>query len=245
MDANGDHEVDVSEFVSFMAMAVDGLSDNIVDTQIQALVEGRLAGRFHYDFSGVYCGTRGVLPILAALSFDRTFESLDLSGCNIDNDGAELLANIFASHPVRSTAEFGHADDDLHLLTTLQLVQAVKEIRLRGNRISAPGIRSLTRMLNENNRIVEMDVSGNLCERGFSCVDHATEGCPGTEAIYEMKASLRRNQARLYFRFVLGARLGGMSGHPGGCRTMQQLHPLWPCVYFMSICMIFGHFSLV
>lgn len=101
MDANGDHEVDVDEFLAFMAVAVDGIPDNIVDRRIQDLVEGRLAGRFHYDFSGSYCGRRGVLPLLAALSLDQTFESLDLSGCGIDNDGAELLADILAPHPVR------------------------------------------------------------------------------------------------------------------------------------------------
>lgn len=101
MDANGDHEIDVHEFLAFMAVAVDGIPDNIVDRRIQALVEGRLAGRFHYDFSGAYCGTRGVLPLLTALSLDQTFESLDLSGCGIDNDGAELLADLLAPHPVR------------------------------------------------------------------------------------------------------------------------------------------------
>lgn len=101
MDTNGDHQIDMPEFLSFMAKAVDGIPDNVVDKRIHVLVEGRLAGRFHYDFSGSYCGPRGVLPLLTALSYDHTFESLDLSGCNIDNDGAELLSELLAPHPVR------------------------------------------------------------------------------------------------------------------------------------------------
>ena len=84
-----------------MGAALDEVSDQVVDKRVQALVEERLAGRFHFDFSGSYCGRRGVLPLVAALSIDHNFESLDLSGCGIDNHGAELLAGLLASHPVR------------------------------------------------------------------------------------------------------------------------------------------------
>jgi len=112
MDANGDHAIDVNEFLAFMHTALDDISDELVDNRVQALVEERLAGRFQFDFSGSYCGPRGVLPLIAALTLDHTFESLDLSGCGIDNHGAELLAGLLESHPVRSpweTTEFKSA----------------------------------------------------------------------------------------------------------------------------------------
>lgn len=105
MDANGDHGIDVDEFLAFMDTALKEASDEGVDKRIQALVEERLAGRFHYDFSGSYCGSRGVVPLVAALAIDQTFESLDLSSCGIDNHGVQLLARLLASHPVRAILE--------------------------------------------------------------------------------------------------------------------------------------------
>eukprot|EP00892_Ulva_mutabilis_P005280 jgi/Ulvmu1/3123/UM015_0163.1 len=170
MDTNGDQGIDVDEFLAFMDTALSDASDEIVDKRVQALVEERLAGRFHFDFSGSYCGRRGVLPLIAALTIDRTFESLDLSGCGIDNDGTELLAALLATHP------------------------AIKTVNLSNNRISEHGIRALARMLQSNQAIIDLDVSGNLCDRGFSCMNHCSERYSESEAMQLLHSCLIQNQ---------------------------------------------------
>lgn len=101
MDTNGDADADMSEFVRFMESALEGVPDQTIDQRICSLLESRVAGRFQYDFSGLYCGYRGVSAIVAALAADITFESIDLSGCGVNNTGVKELAEVLKTHPVR------------------------------------------------------------------------------------------------------------------------------------------------
>lgn len=101
MDHNRDAKADIGEFVQFMESALEGVSDQIIDQRICSLLESRFGGRFHYDFSGLYCGYRGVSAIVAALAADTSFESVNLSGCGVNNTGAKELAEVLKTHPVR------------------------------------------------------------------------------------------------------------------------------------------------
>ena len=107
MDYNRDKKVDMSEFVRFMESALEGASDQIIDRRICSLLEARCGGRFHYDFSGLYCGYRGVSAIVAALAADASFESVNLSGCGVNNTGVKELAELLKSRPVRPSTEAG------------------------------------------------------------------------------------------------------------------------------------------
>jgi hypothetical protein len=100
MDINNDSQVDMEEFTGFMESVLAGVPDKVVERRICSLLESRVAGCFQYDFSGMYCGYRGAQAIIKALSSDTTFESVDLSGCGLDNNGTQELASILASHPV-------------------------------------------------------------------------------------------------------------------------------------------------
>lgn len=82
------------------------------------------------------------------------------------------------------------------LLTVHWAVQAIKEIRLCNNRISAGGFRALSQMLHRNRAIVVLDVRGNICQRGFSCVHHHMGNFPDAEAVDELQRLLKQNQVR-------------------------------------------------
>lgn len=231
MDTNGDESADISEFVAFMETVLDGVPDKAIDKRICSLLESRVSGRFSYDFSGMYCGYRGVSAIIEALAADITFEAVDLSGCGVNNTGVKQLAELLKTHPVRpsaikqrgmhrphsdiqvptSQAEIStqYAAQSLAGLVIGSLVartgarmQAVRRVRLSNNPISAEGIAALAAMLEANPNIVEVDVSGNHCERNFSPVhshpagsaDPALEPSPTTLAQTALQKSLTFNQ---------------------------------------------------
>lgn len=72
--------------------------------------------------------------------------------------------------------------------------QAVRTVKLSNNRISEAGVRALARMLHLNQAIVALDMDDNLCERGFSCVNHRSTHYPESEAMQELQQVLKRNQ---------------------------------------------------
>jgi hypothetical protein len=101
MAPNGDEYAGIDKFVHFMDSVLEGVPDKVIDKRICSLLEGRVCGRFRYDFSGLYCGRRGVSAIIAILAADATFESIDLSGCGVNNTGVKELADVLKTHPVR------------------------------------------------------------------------------------------------------------------------------------------------
>lgn len=75
-------------------------------------------------------------------------------------------------------------------------------VRLSNNPISAEGLTALAAMLEANPSIVEVDVSGNHCERNFSHVHYCSQGtgnpalepAPGTLAQTAFQKNLKLNQ---------------------------------------------------
>ena len=81
-------------------------------------------------------------------------------------------------------------------------MQEVRSVRLSGNPISAEGLSALAAMLEANPNIVEVDVSGNHCERNHSHV-HCTYTCsenlarelsPDVKAQTDLLKNLKANQ---------------------------------------------------
>lgn len=103
MQTSSGRTVDIDDFIHFMGTSLKGVPDKVINQRICSVLEGRVSGRFHYDFSNMYCGWRGISAIVSALAADLTFESLDLSGCGINNSGVKQLAELLTTHPVRIT----------------------------------------------------------------------------------------------------------------------------------------------
>lgn len=57
-------------------------------------------------------------------------------------------------------------------------------------------------MLRRNRAIVVLDVKGNTCERGYSCVHHDSDEYPESAAVHELHASLKENQVLSTFAFM-------------------------------------------
>lgn len=83
-------------------------------------------------------------------------------------------------------------------------MQEVRCVRLSNNPISAEGISALAAMLEFNPDIIEVDVSGNHCERSYSHVHHSSESTgnlaldpsPDTIAQTALHKNLKRNQVQ-------------------------------------------------
>lgn len=84
-------------------------------------------------------------------------------------------------------------------------MQAVRLVKLRDNPISAEGLAALAAMLEANPRIVEVNVTGNHCERNFSHVHHGMPDLdaygnpcqtpsPGSLAQAALQKNLKHNQ---------------------------------------------------
>ena len=101
-DANADGRVDLPELVDALAASLQGEPEQAVVAKLSDMLEQRFAGRFHWDVSRSRCGARGVLPLLRVLQKDAACESLDASGCGLDNDAVIALAHALHGHPVRA-----------------------------------------------------------------------------------------------------------------------------------------------
>lgn len=101
LDTNTDGRIDLQEFVDATAASLSGESETAVVAKLSDMLEQRFAGRFHWDLSRARCGARGVLPLLRVLQRDAACESLDASGCGLDNDAVLALVRALHSHPVR------------------------------------------------------------------------------------------------------------------------------------------------
>jgi hypothetical protein len=84
-----------------MVTGLCGHSDSEILTKINDMIGQRSPGRYHWDLSRSCCGHRGILPFLRVLEKDTVCESLDASGCGLDNSSVEALALALRHHPVR------------------------------------------------------------------------------------------------------------------------------------------------
>ena len=101
MDKNKDRFVQEEEFVQHMMLAAEGTTDIHINQQVVDVLTERASGQFHYDFSASFCGSRGAKPVVAALGLDKTFESVDFSGCGLHTDAILELTKLATSHTVR------------------------------------------------------------------------------------------------------------------------------------------------
>lgn len=91
-----------------------------------------------------------------------------------------------------------------HRLATVRLsvaiasLQGVRSLALRNNPVSHTGLAALRDLLDSGaSRIVQLDVSGHMCSRGFSCTKHDSLD-PDVAATIdaELAAALERNRVR-------------------------------------------------